>query len=101
MKNSDPKPFSYEEAFQRLEQILTSLNEGNVSLDRSLKLFEEANQLIETCSKQLNTAEKRIEMLIKNRDQKLQIDADGHPKTQEFSPPHSANLNTETGELVE
>lgn len=91
--------FSYEEAFQKLEKILTNLNEGDVSLDRSLELFEEANGLIETCSKQLSAAEKRIEKLVKGRNQEVQVDEKGEPQIESFEPPAQAHLNQTTGEL--
>jgi len=99
MIKSEEKSFSYEEAFQRLETILSTLNEGQASLDQSLHLFEEANGLIETCSKLLNTAEKRIEKLVKGRDQKLQLDEQEKPLTESFQTSMSS-LNPETGELM-
>jgi exodeoxyribonuclease VII small subunit len=76
---------SYEKAFARLEKILQSLNEEKVSLDESLSLFQEADMLIKTCSKQLTSAEKKIEMLIKNRNHEIQTDENGNAQTQPFS----------------
>ncbi len=100
MTKLNDQPFSYEEAFQRLEKILTTLNEGSVPLDQSLHLFEEANGLIETCSKQLNTAEKRIESLIKGREGQLKVDSNGNPETENFQPAVQNSLNQHTGELT-
>lgn len=91
--------FSYEEAFQRLEKILNNLNDGSVSLDQSLKLFEEANGLIDTCSKQLNSAEKKIQTLIKTRQGNIEINPDNEPLTQDFDPRGQNQLNSHTGEL--
>jgi exodeoxyribonuclease VII small subunit len=62
---------SYEKAFERLEKILETMNSGKVPLEESLKLFEEAEHLIRTCSISLNTAEKTIEKLIKGRNQEF------------------------------
>ncbi|HKY99828.1 MAG TPA: exodeoxyribonuclease VII small subunit, partial [Rhabdochlamydiaceae bacterium] len=59
---------SFELAYQRLEEILEKMNSGKVSLDESLKLYEEADRLISSCNKRLSDAEKKIEVLIKNRD---------------------------------
>lgn len=98
MSDENPK-FSYETAFQRLEKILSVLNEGTVSLDESLQLFEEANQLIGSCSKQLNNAERKIETLIKGRDNQPILDQDGNPQLDSFAPPKQAHLNQNTGEL--
>lgn len=58
---------SFEKAFERLEQILTKMNEEKVSLDTSLKLFEEANALIKNCNEKLSFAEQKIQILIKER----------------------------------
>ena len=58
---------SFEKAFDRLEEILQKMNEGKISLDTSLKLFEEANSLITKCNDRLVKAEQKIEILIKNR----------------------------------
>lgn len=58
---------NFETSFKRLEEILEKMNGGNVSLDDSLKLYEEADQLITTCSKKLESAESKIEMLMKKR----------------------------------
>ena len=83
--NSDAVPF--EAAFTRLEQILEKMNSGSVSLDDSLKLYEEADKLISTCSKKLNDAERKIEVLIKTRNGELTAGPDGKPLTQDFQSP--------------
>lgn len=72
---------SFEDAFARLEQILECMNSGTVSLDESLKLYEEADKLINNCSKRLNDAEKKIEILIKNRSGELTLGPDQKPMT--------------------
>lgn len=77
MTDSD---FNFERSFARLEEILDKMNGGNVSLDESLKLYEEADLLITGCSKRLNAAETRIEMLIKKRDGELTVDQEGNPE---------------------
>ncbi len=76
--------FNFERSFSRLEEILERMNAGNVSLDESLKLYEEADRLIVGCSKKLNAAEARIEMLIKKRDGEILLESDGRPQTQAF-----------------
>lgn len=74
---------SFEKAFERLEQILTSMNSGKIPLEESLKLFEEAEKLIATCSTRLTSAEKRIEQLIKNKGE-IALDVNGQPKAEPF-----------------
>lgn len=75
---------SYEAAFTRLEHILERMNSGSACLDESLKLYEEADKLINSCSKRLNEAEKKIEILIKNRNGELILGSDQKPITQEY-----------------
>lgn len=75
---------NFEKAFIRLEEILEKLNSGKLSLDDSLKLYEEADKLIAICSKKLNDAERKVEMLIKQRSGELQLGPDGQPMTEEF-----------------
>lgn len=76
---------SFEAAFARLEKILEKMNTGTISLDESLKLYEEADSLISRCSKKLNEAEKKIEILIKNRGGELALGPDQKPLTNDFS----------------
>jgi exodeoxyribonuclease VII small subunit len=77
---------SFERAFDRLEEILQQMNEGKISLDTSLKLFEEADTLITRCQEKLTKAQQKIEILIKNRDD-LVLEND-RPKTKEFKSEH-------------
>ncbi len=55
----------FEEAFQKLEAIIKKLDEGNLTLEDSLKAFEEGVRLSRHCSKKLDEAEKRVEILLK------------------------------------
>ncbi len=82
---------AFEAAFARLEHILEKMNKGTISLDESLKLYEEADRLINLCSTRLTSAEKKIEVLIKNRAGDLTISSDGKPKKEDFSSFNSLN----------
>lgn len=88
-----PLPLSFEAAYAQLEEILEKMNSGKVSLEDSLKLYEEADQLISWCSKRLTEAEKKVEILVKNRDSEIQLDPQGRPQTQPFAAPGAAPLN--------
>ena len=77
---------SFEEAFKRLEEILEKMNASELSLDQSLSSYEEASRLIQNCQMQLQGAEKKVEALIKSRDQKIQLDSAGKPQLQMFQP---------------
>lgn len=83
-QTNKPAELSFEDAFVRLEQILERMNSGSISLDESLKLYEEADKLITTCSKRLTDAERKIEILIKNRNGDLTLGPDQQPSTREY-----------------
>lgn len=75
---------SFEAAFARLEEILEQLNAATISLDDSLKLYEEADHLIAICSKRLNEAERKIEVLVKNRNGEMTLGNDDKPLVQDY-----------------
>jgi exodeoxyribonuclease VII small subunit len=56
----------FEDALQRLEQIVDQLEAGDLPLEDSLKVFEEGVALARRCAKYLEEAEKRIELLTKD-----------------------------------
>ena len=56
---------SFEEKLDQLEEIVQSLEEGTVSLSESLKAFEKGIKLSRSCHDELNKAEKKVEILIK------------------------------------
>jgi len=61
----------FEEAMERLENIVESLEKGDLSLEESLKVFEEGMKLVSFCSGKLDEAEQKVTMLIKDQDGKL------------------------------
>ncbi len=61
----------FEDAFQKLEGIVKKLEEGNLSLEESLKAFEEGVRLSRFCSKKLDEAEKKVEILLKDSNGRL------------------------------
>lgn len=79
------KEMSFEKAFNRLEEILEKMNSEEVSLDDSLKLYEEADKLINACGKRLSEAETKIESLIKSRNGGLAVGEDEKPQSQKFN----------------
>ncbi len=54
---------SFEEAFAELEQIVTRLESGGLTLEESLRLFERGQALAAYCSKQLDEAELKVKQL--------------------------------------
>jgi exodeoxyribonuclease VII small subunit len=68
----------FEECLERLEKIVQELEKGEVPLEKSLTLFEEGMQLSATCRKQLEDAEGKVEILLKQN---------GKLQTEPFEPP--------------
>jgi exodeoxyribonuclease VII small subunit len=62
---------TFEASLSNLEKIVRRLEEGDLPLEESLKLFEDGVRLSRECQERLNQAERRIEVLLK--------DADGNP----------------------
>lgn len=58
----------FETALKRLEDVVRKLEGGELSLEESLKAFEEGVKHSIFCSKKLNEAERRVELLLKQRD---------------------------------
>ena len=56
-------PTSYEDAFKSLQEIISRLEDGELSLEASLKLYEEGKKLSDQCSKLLEKAQLRVTTL--------------------------------------
>lgn len=63
----------FEDALKRLEDIVDTLEKGELSLEKSLKIFEEGVKLSRLCNKLLDKAEKKVEILM--RDEKGELEA--------------------------
>lgn len=60
------KKQSFEESIARLEQIVKELEHGNTTLEDSMKLFEEGAKLSADLSKQLDAAEQKVTVMMKD-----------------------------------
>ena len=58
----------FEDALNKLEKIVSKLEEGDIPLEESLKLFEEGIRLSRVCNQKLDEAEKKVEILLKGKD---------------------------------
>lgn len=65
----------FEDAMNRLETIVTELEKGELPLDESLKIFEEGIKLSKTCLKMLDDAERKVEILIQDKDGRKRLRA--------------------------
>ena len=64
------KEQTFEELLNRLEEVTTKLEkEDDISLEESMKLFEEGIDISKKCNKQIEEAEKKISILIKENDE--------------------------------
>jgi exodeoxyribonuclease VII small subunit len=63
----------FEECLQRLEKIVDQLEKGEIPLEQALKLFEEGIALSNNCRKELEEAEGKVEILLKQNG-KLQAE---------------------------
>jgi exodeoxyribonuclease VII small subunit len=59
---------TFESAIQRLEKIVTDMEEAELPLEDVLKKYEEGTRLVRFCSQKLDEAEKKIEILTKKTD---------------------------------
>ncbi len=58
------KAFHFEESLAELEQLVERMEQGNLPLEESLKLFERGVQLTRTCQKALKDAEQKVQILL-------------------------------------
>ncbi|MFA5394175.1 MAG: exodeoxyribonuclease VII small subunit [Candidatus Ratteibacteria bacterium] len=61
------KELKFEDGLKRLEEIVAKLESGNLSLDDSLKLFEEGVKLVRFCNERLAGAQQKVELLTKDQ----------------------------------
>ena len=72
---------SFEESLKKLETIVEKLEQCDLPLEESLKLFEEGVGLSAICKKELDDAEGKVQILIKQRDGSLKPEPFGSEKT--------------------
>ena len=78
-KAKKSKQISFEEALQALEDITRQLESGSLSLDESIKAYEQGMELKKICQAMLEKAEEKLEFLEKQENgtiQKKPIEAD-------------------------
>ena len=73
MAKKDQQNKNFEAALEELEQVVEQLESGDLSLEDSLAAFEKGVGLIKLCDEKLTEVEKKVELLVKDRDGKLQL----------------------------
>ena len=81
MENGKEQSRSFEASLEALEQIVRQLEDGDLSLEKSLELFEQGIRLSRECQERLSQAERRIEILLR--------DNQGRPVAAQFKEPAS------------
>ena len=61
----EEKEFNFEEELNRLKQIVNDIQQKGLSIDESLKLYEEGQKIIKTLSEELKKSEDKVEKIIK------------------------------------
>lgn len=70
---SQGKEVPFEDAMTRLEKLVDEMESGDLPLEEILQKYEEGNRLVKHCAARLNEAEKRIEVLMKEKDGSLSL----------------------------
>jgi exodeoxyribonuclease VII small subunit len=73
MAAKDPSEKRFETALEELEAVVEQLESGELSLEDSLSAFEKGVGLVRFCNQKLSEVEKKIEMLVRDRDGKLEL----------------------------
>ena len=73
MTRKDPADKKFESALEELEQVVEQLESGELSLEDSLSAFEKGVGLVRFCNQKLNEVEKKIEMLVRDKEGKLEL----------------------------
>ncbi len=81
------KQKNFETSLGQLEKIVRELEQGDLSLEESLALFEEGVKLSRECQERLNQAERRIEVLMRDTDGSPLLETiDGEPVSNSKQP---------------
>ena len=85
----------FEEALARLEAIVVELERGQLPLEDSMRIFEEGMKLSKTCLRMLEDAERKVEILIKDKDGTKRA----RPFELEMTPGPQANPDADNGSI--
>ena len=59
--------FDFEKALKRLDEITSLITKGELSLDESIKLYQEGQEIVSAFQKALKEAEDKVEKIIENK----------------------------------
>ena len=81
---SNAEKIDFEASLGKLEQLVNQMEEGDLSLEASLKAFEQGMKLTRECQQALADAEQKINLL---------LERDGEPATEPFEPERAPPRN--------
>jgi len=70
---STTKPKTFESSLEELEHIVRQLEQGELTLEKSLELFEQGVKLSRDCQERLSQAERRIEILMRDNQGRASV----------------------------
>lgn len=73
MAKKEQGKLKFEEALGELEKVVEQLESGDLSLEESLAAFEEGVRLVKFCNQKLAEVEKKIELLVKDKEGRPQF----------------------------
>jgi len=73
----------FEETLKKLEKIVEDLEKGDLSLDEALKKYQEGIELSRLCAQRLETAKKKIDILVKGKKGEFELKPFDEARTEE------------------
>jgi exodeoxyribonuclease VII small subunit len=73
MANSNPAEKKFETALEELEGVVEQLESGELSLEEALAAFEKGVGLVKYCNQKLADAERKVELLVRDKEGKLKL----------------------------
>ena len=77
MTKKDNKEFNFEKALENLEELVSSMENGELSLEDSLKAFERGIKLTRECQTALKDAEQKVQVLINEEGDTENMESEG------------------------
>lgn len=75
MARKEQNEVKFEAALEELEQVVEQLESGDMALEDSLAAFEKGVGLVKFCNQKLNEVEKKVELLVKDKEGRFQLKA--------------------------
>lgn len=67
---------NFEQAMDRMDEIIKSLEDGNLELDKSLEVFEEGIKMYRYCTKKLEDMEGKVKVILQQEGAVKKVDFD-------------------------